>query len=527
MDKIILPKNLKSDSTIAIILLALVSFIAFYRVLDNKFVYDDEFQILLENFITSEHAFSDIISLNVLKMDVLDRNRPGSLLSLWVDYKLWGSTPVGFHLTSIILHILVVLLLFFLLKRILNQAHLNTTNSLQILAPFTGALWFALHPVNFEVVAMATYREDSIVLLAILCMIWLFDKMLCDQQHNHKLIWGLASCALVAAITKENGYIIGLYAVMYALFFYGYNVFRRKDVLLAIGTLVIVPLLFVILTVFVVPDETAIVMDRPKILGGADVITMLKIQLSIWGFQFFKWIYPANLSLEYTTYAMRFFPWKMVLTALVIILPTLFWLFRRNKIVVFGLLYTILALVPTSNFVPQFRAVADRFLYIPGVGIALIISYLFSLGLKNKETIKGKVLISLLCLHLVIITILLVGYSNAFESPRKLWRQVLKVSPNNSTAYSAMSTLAQENGDYRRAIDLQLQAIAIMNAKDAADLLRLAFLFKKIGETEPALQTLEKAIEVNNKINNLEYVEMTKRFSKQEMEIIGQLFEMR
>jgi hypothetical protein len=73
-----------------------------------------------------------------------------TLLSLILDYELYGLNPLGYHLTNLLLHLLNTLLLFLVLKRM------------------TGSIWrsafvaslFALHPLNVESVAWATERKN-------------------------------------------------------------------------------------------------------------------------------------------------------------------------------------------------------------------------------------------------------------------------------------------------------------------------------------------------------------------------------
>lgn len=76
--------------------------------------------------------------------------QPLTWLSLALDRAAWGPSPLGFHLTNILLHALAAALLFLLARRLkLGAAS----------AAFAALLW-ALHPLRVESVAWITERRD-------------------------------------------------------------------------------------------------------------------------------------------------------------------------------------------------------------------------------------------------------------------------------------------------------------------------------------------------------------------------------
>ena len=83
---------------------ALLAALVYLNALDNPFVYDD-FPLIVEN--TSILNGSDIRS--VLERDI---TRPIVTLSYAIDTRLWGQRPVGYHATNLLLHIVNVVLVF-------------------------------------------------------------------------------------------------------------------------------------------------------------------------------------------------------------------------------------------------------------------------------------------------------------------------------------------------------------------------------------------------------------------------------
>src|SRR5262249_15565908 len=80
--------------------------------------------------------------------------------SYWIEHKLWGLNPVGYHITNLLLHIASSLILF----RIIERVKLPGGR----LAAWLVAALFAVHPVNVETVAWVAERKNT------LCGLFLF-----------------------------------------------------------------------------------------------------------------------------------------------------------------------------------------------------------------------------------------------------------------------------------------------------------------------------------------------------------------
>ncbi|HUN53747.1 MAG TPA: tetratricopeptide repeat protein [Smithella sp.] len=97
-------------------------------------------------------------------------------LSFILDYQLWGLTANGYHVTNLILHILSTLLLFWLFNRM------------------TGAIWksafvaalFALHPFHVESVAWISERKDvlsAFFWMLTLCLYVYYTEKPCIKRY--------------------------------------------------------------------------------------------------------------------------------------------------------------------------------------------------------------------------------------------------------------------------------------------------------------------------------------------------------
>ena len=183
--------------------LAALTFAVFSPTLSAGFVYDARMQILTGDFIHDASHWLDVLSFRVLGMDVLDFNRPVHLASLMLDAAMWGREPFGYHLTSLLLHVVNVLLVCTVIRQITSPA--------ASLSSVLATLVFALHPVVTEAVCEPTYREDLLVAtfsLAALVLAMRHDAA--DTTLDRWRALGCVVCCLLAIASKESGIVAPL-----------------------------------------------------------------------------------------------------------------------------------------------------------------------------------------------------------------------------------------------------------------------------------------------------------------------------
>src|SRR2546428_8776800 len=141
------------------VLVALVTFAVFLPALQNQFVnWDDDV-----NFLDNPHYRGlGWSQLRWMWTTHLGHYIPLTWMTLGMDYLLWGMNPVGYHLTSLLLHATSAVVFFFLARRFLTLALPRASgrgHALTVSAGF-APLRFAIHPLPVESVAWATERRD-------------------------------------------------------------------------------------------------------------------------------------------------------------------------------------------------------------------------------------------------------------------------------------------------------------------------------------------------------------------------------
>ena len=142
------PFNIRSDVLVCLLLIITISAV-YWQVGNHEFINLDDTRYITENRHIQKGLTLESITWSFSITDI-SYWHPLTWLSLMLDYEFYGTNPRGYHLTNVVLHILNALLLFLILSRM------------------TGSLWrsaivaalFALHPLNVESVAWAVERKN-------------------------------------------------------------------------------------------------------------------------------------------------------------------------------------------------------------------------------------------------------------------------------------------------------------------------------------------------------------------------------
>ena len=119
--------------------LVIVVFLVFANAMGNEFVFDDIYLI---------SANKQIQSLNLPLL--LSSYRPIRDISYAIDFALWGENPFGYHLSSMLIHAVNVLLVFSLARQLTKD----------LLSATLTALIFAVHPIQTDSVTYISGRRD-------------------------------------------------------------------------------------------------------------------------------------------------------------------------------------------------------------------------------------------------------------------------------------------------------------------------------------------------------------------------------
>src|SRR5207253_2835464 len=201
------------------VLIALITFAAFLPALQNQFVnWDDK-----ENFLDNPHYRGlGWTHLRWMWTTHLGHYIPLTWMTLGLDYLLWGMNPVGYHLTSLLLHAANAVVFFFVVRWLLARALPSPSEHGYALAVSSGvaALVFAIHPLRVESVAWVTERRDVLSGLFYLVAILLYLRACERGARGRGWYWlsvAVFGCALLSKSMVVNLPIVLLILDVYPL----------------------------------------------------------------------------------------------------------------------------------------------------------------------------------------------------------------------------------------------------------------------------------------------------------------------
>lgn len=474
-----------------VIVLGLAAFVLYLPTLRSGFVYDAEAQILINNYIHQPENFAEVVTLRVLGRDVLDFNRPVQLFSLMTDSLFWGKNPWGYHLTSNLLHAMNVAML----AALILQLSRGETATVRILAAGLGALVFAFHPVNVEAVAEVACREDLLatggILAGLLCA-----GGFARRSRRAAFGWG-AGCVLsllLACGAKETGVVGPVLLCAY------WGLFAREQnkggwaglvgaATVAVGT-------FLALRFWLQPSESKIFVEAPSVLGGS-YAALAWIQPRIWILSVKNIFWPVALSADYQPANVLSIPalWGVVGLALFLLGQGI--LAFRHRLAALGVAMFWLGLAPVSNLIPMYRPMADRFLYLPMVGLALVVAG--GLLWAGRRSAVFALIVVMLALALLPLSMLTLRREVVFSHSLALWRDTLMKSPTSDTAANNLGYALMDDGQNQPALDAFQIALQLTGGRKANALAGAALAMENLHRPSEAEKWYEKAIALDEK----------------------------
>ena len=488
----------KRQLTIGAVAVFLLVAALFIPTLRGGFVYDSIAQVLHSDYIHTPANWGDVLTLRVVGQDELDRNRPMHLASLMLDAAIWGKNPLGYRLTSVLLHAINAALLFLFLTIALRPrttpvASASSPPFVALFAVF-GALFFALHPLVVEAVAEPSNREDLLVLLPMLLgMLAVAAPIRSPWVLNAALVL----CSFSAVLAKESGIAVPM---VFAVAAWWCGSFRRLLPGLVGGLVAATG--FLVASYLWRPAGSAILVQSPAGLS-ADFWSLLSVQSRIWTLQFWQILWPWNLSAHYTAQVIAGISPPLAVIALAAAIGVAVFAWRADRLAALGVAVYVLCLLPASNFAAQYHPIADRYLYVPLAGLGIIAAALVHrLRIEYSRGFAGSALIAGLFLLLSLEYVANLRRQFVWQQPATLWSDVLGQYPNMSQAQIGMANVHYRAGDFQAARAAATEAV-VSSGGGWADAWALRAICEwQTGAQEQAVESLRQARRLSRVYND-------------------------
>jgi len=482
-----------------IAILALVSLVVYFNSLTNGFVYDDYATIVENKYI--RHPGKSLPSLfsrsyfNIASGEA--SYRPVATLSYYLIYAVGELNATYYHLFSVLLHALNVILVYLLANLIIKNRH----------SALIAGLLFACHPALTEAVDAISYNEDLLAaaffFLAFIC----YAAIKTGEVKSGIKVYVLSLFSfLLALLSKEMAITLPAVIFLYDLAIRdaGGRSFSLKSILHTIkdrmyfySGYVAVSLFYLYLRfgAFYHPGESI------KPVYGSLIERIIYLPAHIFGFIKLA-VFPANLNADYVfSYPPSFFEIANLVGLFSVsgLVVGSFLIYQKSKVVFFGIWWFLITLFPVYNLIPLFNPFADRYLYIPLVGFCVVSAFVLNdfLGLRLPQSRSSKLITPIAVVIIVsLYSAVTIARHRDWQDGLTLWSKTVKSSPNSSVAHGSLGRAYQEKGRLDEAVEQYKRAIAIY-PDDYKAHYNLGVVYDQQGLLDKAVQSYQRAVQIN------------------------------
>lgn len=487
---------------VTLVVVMLAAFGVYARMLGGEFLWDDS-HLILENerlrganhlgqILTSDFWQTETGSGTVEKgdLDKLGYYRPVVTLSYFIEYRLWGRNPLGYHLVNLLLHALVTGLVYLLSREFLKRW----------LPRFAAALLFAVHPVHAESVAPIWGRTDLLCGLFLMLALFFFLRIRNAEERateNGKKptpagLWTASlSFFVLALFSKEMAVVLPL-----LVFLLDWQWFRKgwKAAVKAFLPYAGVLALYLALRLIAVGTYAG---GRTLYAGGffGTLLTMVRITFSY--LRLLVW--PSPLSSYYLvdpTTSLGDVRFWIALVILGLAVAGLLTVRKTAPTVLLGGLWFFFLLLPVSNLFPIGGVMmAERFLYLPSIGFCLLVGAGIEKGLKVHGV--GESALGLAVLASIFFGFLTWNRTESWLSEYNFFRAMVWSTPESPMAHNNLANCHLRRGEYDPAIREYERTLALRPESPADTHIGLGKACEASGRYEDAARAFRKALELN------------------------------
>ncbi len=343
--------------------------------------------------------------------------RPIVMTSFIIDTAIAGQSSTMYHLTNLILHVLVCFLVYSLLKELTRKDILSLILT----------LFFCIHPINLNSVSWIAGRNDLLLTFFTLSSFLSFIKYVNNKKKTFLILSSLF--CLLGMFSKETAILTPVLIMFYLGLINGFKIKPRMNQMLVVIMTYTIPALIYFMFRFILSH-----VNEPGSIGLSAFFTNLNIP-----FEYLSKIFylPAILPLSMPNNDLMLggiFLFVIILTIIIL---------KRNvekKIVYLGLtIFLLFVLPPLFVHIPAddggFNYIDCRF-YLPFFGLLLIFAAIvksfWPLAIWKNLNIKvgTTILISIFFVYVLFSNL---SQNQNYSNGKLFWGSVLMAYPERAT----------------------------------------------------------------------------------------------
>ncbi|MEI8190750.1 MAG: tetratricopeptide repeat protein, partial [candidate division NC10 bacterium] len=444
-----------------VVLVLLLAAATYLNSLTYDFVWDDTLMLLggpklrdLRNL--PQFFLSDFTTLTSGALEG-HYYRPTLALTLALDATFWGLQPALFHLTNILLHVGVT----FLVNRL--ALAMGARRDIALLA----ALLFAVHPAHVEVVAFVAARVDLLLSIGVLGCLLAYRRS--DAPGCGRIAWGGAALAMqaFALLSKETAVTLPALLVLSDLLHSPASDQPAERTTLRHALMRSLP--FWIVTVafatFRFSQLLSIAGDR---LQGSGFWQRLPGSFELLARYVILSLVPTHMQPFYSLKRPESFLSLWPALGLLLgggLVALLIWSWRRAPLAAFATAWFLITISPVVDLVPlspREMGMADRYLYLPSVGVPILLAMGFAALLRPTDgqwrSFRRPIAWGALALLLIAYPWQSFRYAPVWRNDLTLYTRMTEVAPHAPIPYLNLGLT------YFRANDLPRATAALEQA---------------------------------------------------------------
>ncbi len=478
----------------SLIAIAVLGIFIYSNSFDCGFQFDDKSNIVQNQAIrnlSDTHAIWDF-----------DHSRFFAYYTFALNYHLGGLNVWGFHFMNVMIHLLNAFLVFWITLMLFRAPGLKDKPIAKHASAIalTTALLFVSHPLATGAVTYIVQRLASLVTLFYLLSVAMYcQARLSDSKMKYVYFAGTLVAGLFAIHTKENAFTFPFALLLVELYF-----FSTKKISLNFK-------------------------DSKVIVALVGFFGFIALALSTFSFSVFNPLQPTNNN-PYTISSLNYFYTQLTVIVKYIRLlllpigqnidhdipmaqslfgmPTLVsglfllallalavYLFKRQKLISFGIFWFFLTLSVESSFIPITDFMFEHRTYLPSFGFFLIISsVLFLFAWEKYKTFAIAALVLIIGSN----SILAHQRNKVYKDELSLWSDVVAKSPNKVRGHLNLGYVYGNQQQWEQAIPQFNKVNELEPNRHSAAYYNLGIAYWSQQQQQKAMENYSMAIKLDS-----------------------------
>lgn len=469
-----------NKQNVFLVSILVLTFLVLIPSLSGDWVTLDDPIYILENPLIKELSWTNI-KLMFTTLQVNGSYNPIVLLSWAIDYHFTGLNPGLYHLTNLLIHLLVVALVYYLALKL-------SKNNLIALGT---SLLFGIHPMHVEAIAWVTARKD--LLYTLFYIAGLIAYHFYQEKNKNSSKWGYIllclACYILSLFSKGS-------ALTFPIILWAMDYLKRRQDL---KILLLEKIPFLILSVVFTYVSIKAQKEGEALQFRAFYSVIDSLSVGFYGYldYLIKVFVPHRLSAlhPYPTPSGTPVPWYFTAAAIPVLAIVTYCIskIKSFRTLNFGMAFFFISLIPVIQVLSfAISVTADRFTYLPYFGVFYMLSSGMVWLLENKPKLKNAI-ISLFVTFVLVLSVTTFSYTLTWKNSKTLWTRVLKHYPNFFVGYVNRSFYWLEHGASEKALEDCNTAIKLKPDYHLAYYNR-ALTYKNLGDNNQALKDYSESI---------------------------------